>query len=263
MRFFFIVVLLGLTGCHVTPDTSTPSATTPTPDATTPVSPPPEPSVEIRPVGLSRLGSPLVAHRFGNPHATEVVLVFAAIHGDEPSTDDVAFALIDELAVSHPADLPDIVVVPVINPDGLLSGTRTNSAGVDLNRNLPATNWRPSQRGRNWTGPTPLSEPESLALATLVDELAPTRILSIHSIRRGRHGVNFDGPAGHLAELMAARNGYPVLETMGYPTPGSFGSWAGIDRQIPTITLELPRDQPGPEAWRDNREAIFAFLRGR
>jgi protein MpaA len=253
-RARYLFPLLALVGCQATSHT--------VPDSR-PIDAAPGVSVTSRVVGLARSGAPLIAHRFDNPASSTVVLVFAAIHGDEPSTDDLALALIDELSTSRPMDLPDVVVVPVVNPDGLKAATRTNSAGVDLNRNLPATNWRLSPQGRNWTGPSPLSEPESLALATLVDELAPARILSIHSIRRGRHGVNFDGPAGDLASLMASHNGYPVLETMGYPTPGSFGSWAGIDRQIPTITLELPRDQAGPDAWRDNRTAIFAFLRGR
>ena len=28
---------------------------------------------------------------------------------------------------------------------------------------------------------------------------------------------------------------YPVEPSIGYPTPGSFGTWAGIEKQIPTI----------------------------
>ena len=60
---------------------------------------------------------------------------------------------------------------------------------------------------------------------------------------------------------MGRHNGYPVTATMGYPTPGSLGSWAGIDRQIPIVTLELPREQPGHEAWVTNREALLAAIR--
>ena len=39
---------------------------------------------------------------------------------------------------------------------------------------------------------------------------------------------------------MAAKNGYPAKGSIGYPTPGSMGTWAGIDRKIAMITLELP-----------------------
>ena len=37
---------------------------------------------------------------------------------------------------------------------------------------------------------------------------------------------------------------YPVEESIGYPTPGSFGTWAGIEKGIPIITLELDEEVP-------------------
>ena len=35
---------------------------------------------------------------------------------------------------------------------------------------------------------------------------------------------------------------YPIEESIGYPTPGSFGTWAGIENGILTITLELDEE---------------------
>ena len=35
---------------------------------------------------------------------------------------------------------------------------------------------------------------------------------------------------------------YPVEESIGYPTPGSFGTYAGVERNIPTITLEMDEE---------------------
>jgi protein MpaA len=61
---------------------------------------------------------------------------------------------------------------------------------------------------------------------------------------------------------MARHNGYPASPNIGYPTPGSLGSYAGVDRQIPTITLELPRNVSGAQAWADNRAALLAAIRG-
>ena len=52
---------------------------------------------------------------------------------------------------------------------------------------------------------------------------------------------------------MTSHNGYPTMASIGYPTPGSLGSWAGIDRGIPIITLELPARETGPAAWERNR----------
>jgi len=59
---------------------------------------------------------------------------------------------------------------------------------------------------------------------------------------------------------MSGHNGYPPAATIGYPTPGSLGSYAGIDRQIPMITLELPRTLPGQAAWDNNRAALLAAI---
>jgi protein MpaA len=125
----------------------------------------------------------------------------------------------------------------------VVADTRVNANKVDLNRNWPTQNWRENTETPGspyFGGPVAASEPETRALMGLMDQLQPRVIVSIHSPYRV---VNFDGPQPQtlqLAEAMAARNGYPVTASIGYPTPGSFGNWAGVERQIPTITLELP-----------------------
>jgi protein MpaA len=55
--------------------------------------------------------------------------------------------------------------------------------------------------------------------------------------------VNYDGPAAAWAKAVAAACGWPARGDIGYPTPGSLGSWLGVDRGLPVLTLELP---PGP-----------------
>ena len=61
--------------------------------------------------------------------------------------------------------------------------------------------------------------------------------------------------------MLASRfNEYPAQASIGYPTPGSFGSWAGVDRRIPTITLELPKGQSGAQGWQGNRAALLAII---
>jgi murein peptide amidase A len=218
-------------------------------------------------IGRSLKGRPIIKREYrGSSAATETVLLFAGIHGDESTTVFASTRLV-ELLDREPKLVPPnvhLVIVPLANPDGYEAHTRQNSAGVDLNRNFPAKNFQVSKRHNEyWPGPGPLTEPESRALHDLVVSLKPARILSLHSIKPGKHGVNYDGPAKALAQMIASKNGYDVLETMGYPTPGSFGSWAGIDRQIQTITLEFPSRTPGAKAWEDNREALLTFIRGR
>lgn len=197
---------------------------------------------------------------------TNRVFLFCAIHGSETTTAHAAARLIELIQANPTAAIPEdtaVFLVPIANPDGYAIARRQNASGVDLNRNFPANNWRREARGNNFPGSAPLSEPESRAIHSLTLRINPTRILSLHSIRTRRHGNNFDGPAQSLAELLAKHNGYAVLPTIGYPTPGSFGSWAGHDRQIPTITLEFRAADSNEKAWSENREALLAFIRGK
>ena len=259
-RTFFELIgiaFLFVCGCVSTYVPIPPKPRPPSPAATTRA----EEFLEFE-IGCSVEGRPIAATRF--PGAEPPVLIFAGIHGDERSTVAVAQRLVDLLRESSAeSGRPTIVIIPLANPDGYEHRTRSNVRRVDLNRNFPAESFLASNRGRYAGGTAPLSEPESTALFNLVNTLNPARILTIHSIRPPKHGNNFDGPAEALADLMASKNGYAVLPTMGYATPGSFGSWAGVDRQIPTVTLELPANAPADRAWNENREALLAFIRGR
>ena len=246
---FVLLIVFVLGGC---------ARSTPPPDtAPRPVSAPPSTEPRVVTLGASVRGVPIAMHMFGN--GPDAVLVFSAIHGDEPSAAYVGRSLLDHL-LEHPelAAGRAIALIPITNPDGVAAGTRTNANGVDCNRNFPAANWkrRPGFLRSN-PGKQAASEPETLAVMKAVELVNPTRILSIHS---GLHCNNYDGPAAYLAALMARHNGYPVRGSVGYPTPGSFGSWAGIDRGLPVVTLELPRHNNGPRAWAENREGILAVI---
>lgn len=223
----------------------------------------PVPTVEQRvlALGYSVRGAPIVMHVFGT--GEQRLLIFAAIHGDEPNTAGVARRLIEELETSP--QVPEgcsVAVIPVANPDGLVKRTRQNSREIDLNRNFPARNFAVGKKGRYFGGDEASSEPETLALIKAIELFGPQAIISLHCIARGRHGNNYDGPGESLAAALAEKNGYNVLKSIGYPTPGSFGSWAGVDRQLPTITLELPSDLGDEKAWGENREALLAVVGG-
>jgi protein MpaA len=180
------------------------------------------------------------------------------MHGDEPQSADVAAMLIEDLATQ---DHPQLVIVSHLNPDGLARGTRKNGRGVDLNRNFPTANWAASDLGDPYHGgDQPGSEVETQLLLDLYARYAPSRILAIHCIDGGRHCINYDGPAQQLAKTMSTLNGYAVSADIGYPTPGSMGTWAGRERSIPTITLEMPDDRPAVDCWADHREALLTFV---
>lgn len=212
------------------------------------------------------MGRPIEMYSFGAVEGGRPVIVMGAIHGNETASADVSRGLLAELmsdsraATDGVGGVP-VVVIPVANPDGLAAGTRTNANKIDVNRNFPSQNWGQRPRGRKFLGgQTPANEPETIALMNTIERLRPRLIITVHSIGDGKHCNNYDGPASAIAEAMSRENGYPAVPTIGYPTPGSLGNWGGNDRQIPMITLELPRALPGPRAWPDNRSAVLAAI---
>ncbi len=210
-------------------------------------------------VGCSVEGRPIQAY-FRAAVDQPITIVFGAFHGDEPKSVYVACRLIDVL--EDDASLSanrGWIVVPIVNPDGFARRKRRNANKVDLNRNFPTTSWSTGKRhSRMYGGAASASEPETRAVIELIEVQAPARIVTIHSIGLNRFCNNYDGPAREWAGCMGRLNDYPVTESMGYPTPGSFGAWAGIERQTPTITLELPSHHSAKRCWQDNRSALLA-----
>ena len=121
-------------------------------------------------VGTTALGRPIEAvvmtpPRYARPRPPAVV--FGAIHGDEPATRLMAERLIEELLDRPPGR--ETWIIPVINVDGLLAGSKNNARDVDLNRNFAATSWTATYAGGYHPGAHPESEPETQALVALIE----------------------------------------------------------------------------------------------
>ena len=131
----------------------------------------------VLPIGHSVDGRPIRPVVLGSPSAAHRVLVVGCIHGNETAGIDIVTRLIEAGA---PAGT-EIVAVTSVNPDGCAHGTRQNADGVDLNRNFPS-NW--ARIGRHgsfqWSGPHPLSEPESRYAVTLIEQLQPQITIWFH-----------------------------------------------------------------------------------
>ena len=157
------------------------------------------------------------------------VLVIGCFHGDEPQGEYLIRKYIEKKTYSK------ILFIPRLNSNN----TRTNKNGVDLNRNFPTQNWILNEKNEYFGGEKPASEFETNFIINIIEKYTPQVILTLHAPYKV---VNYDGPAEHIAQKISDIIGYPVEASIGYPTPGSFGTWAGIKKQIPTITLELDED---------------------
>ena len=178
------------------------------------------------------------------------VLVIGCFHGDEPQ----GKYLISEYLKQFPDS--KLLFIPCLNEYGVEHNIRTNKNGVDLNRNFPTKNWELTQRNEFFGGKTPASEEETKFVISVVEKFNSQIILTLHAPFKV---VNYDGDAKDLAEEISKIINYPVEENIGYPTPGSFGTWAGIEKEIPTITLELD-EEVGVESLRESVFEIFKLL---
>lgn len=181
-------------------------------------------------VGHSVRGRPIVSLTSGPPDAAVKVLVFGDIHGDETA----GMRVVRRLVAAGAPRRAQLVVVPTINPDGVAAHTRGNAHGVDLNRNFPYR-WRPLGGGE-YSGPHPLSEPESRAAERLILRARPDVTIWFH-----QPFDLVDRPVGDpfVARRYAELSGLPLVRLRRYP--GSATRWQG--HRLPHSTafvVELP-----------------------
>ena len=151
-------------------------------------------------IGYSVQHRPIVAYRLGNSRARTTAVLLGQMHGDEHAGIAVARSLIGGKVAVEGINL---WVVPTMNPDGNIADTRQNAHGVDLNRNWRDI-WRPLT-GEYYSGPHPLSEPETRAMRKFLLNVMPRYLVVLH---QPLHGVDTtDGGAlDHRFRNRLARN---------------------------------------------------------
>lgn len=205
-------------------------------------------------IGQTVLGRPIEAVHFTPPSYAKpraAAVLFGAIHGDEAVTQLMLERLADELVERPPGR--DTWIIPCVNVDGLLAGTRNNANDVDLNRNFKSSAWGTSRRPGYNPGGAAEDQPETQALVALIDRVQAQRLVALHAAYRM---INWDGCGEPLARDLAERCGYPAVGEMGYPTPGSFGEKYGVDQNREVVTFEVPYLLVDEQAWLDCRTAL-------
>lgn len=188
-----------------------------------------------------------------NENYDKTILLVGVFHGEEPQGN----YLINEYLKTDLSKIKNkLVIIPCLNPDGMAKNQRQNASGVDLNRNFPTKNWKVTHKKEYFGGHEPASEIETKFMIEVLENYKFDAILSIHA---PFEIVNYDGEAGELAQKISQITGYKVQSDIGYPTPGSFGNYAGVERNIPTITLELPENVSNEELWKVNKP-VFEYL---
>ncbi|MFL5821663.1 MAG: M14 family zinc carboxypeptidase [Solirubrobacteraceae bacterium] len=202
--------------------------------------------------GHSVRGRALVARERGGPGTARRVLVVGCIHGNECAGQ----AVTRRLAALGVAAGADLWLVDNANPDGTALRRRQNAHGVDLNRNFPYR-WRQLDHpgGSYWSGPRPLSEPESRALRRLILRLRPDVTIWYHQHMRL---VDQSGGDAAVERRYAGLVGLPLRRLARFP--GSVSSWQ--DRYLSGSTafvVELPAGRLAPSAVTRHAAAVLAL----
>lgn len=199
-------------------------------------------------IGHSQNQRTLTCDRFGV--GSGGALIIAGVHGNEHAAIRLAETLLAHLHVTPPTVPLDLVCVA--NPDGQAANRRENAAGVDLNRDFPATNQLTEEC---------VQQPESAALRKWIMAVQPALIVSIHEPLAC---VDYDGPAKASAIELSRIINLPVRKLGA--RPGSLGSWAGEDLGIPVVTLELPartRHWKASRFWNRFGQPLLQYLQSR
>lgn len=202
------------------------------------------PGVEQSQIGASVLGRPLQMLAFGDVAAKRVLLVLGRQHPPETTGSRALMAFVDRLAGDSPAAVEfrrsvRVLVVPVMNPDGVVEGQwRTNAAGADLNR--------------DWGG---FRQPETTAVRDMLQQQLDASgrtlafALDFHSTWHDiLYTVTEDparAPGGILREwidAMQARFPGRISESPSPPNTGVFKNWTYTRYAAPAVTYEVGDD---------------------
>jgi len=221
-------------------------------------------------IGYSVQNRPINAYYFGDGATT--MLFTGAIHGNEVSSKYLMDALVSYLE-EHAREIPSdrrVVVVPMVNPDGVAAGTRYNAHNVNLNRNFATTNWVSDtvvsggsvEQGAG--GSSALSEPESAALTTFTQNLQPRLVVTYHS-QGSLINSNDVGIAATLGPQYAAMTKYKFVSSdattgaFGFEMTGTYEDWLA-ERSTPAILIELPTNTG--RYFTQHTAAIWTMIRG-
>jgi protein MpaA len=201
-------------------------------------------------LGRSVEGRPIAAAEVGNRHGPRV-LVVGCVHG----TECAGLAVMRELERRPPRTI-DLWLVRNLNPDGYAAGTRTNADGVDLNRNFPARWKRIGCRGDpQWSGPRPLSEPETRIARALILRLRPAITIWFH---QPQALVRAWGPSIPEARRFARLADAP-FRAMPWPN-GAASNWQNHRfAHAASFVVELPSGPLTPGAARRYAAAVRAL----
>ncbi|HPF07987.1 MAG TPA: M14 family carboxypeptidase N/E [Spirochaetota bacterium] len=252
--------------------------------------------------GLSVEGRPIraivISDNPGTTGGEPAIRLTGGIHGSEMISVELMIRFIEYLTYNYDKDaevqdLVDnryIVIIPVLNPDGLAAKRRYNSNGVDLNRNFSFA-WESDAYGSH--GSSALSEPESQAMVSFSqsnifhlsatfhsgavllnmpfdydsekDGVTPAENTLVRSFAKAytMAGTFLNNP--DLYQSLYMEDGV-INGGNWYEISGSLQDWSYKETGCLDMTIEVARRNPSTEAgvqqvFDYNRESLLAYIK--
>ncbi len=213
-------------------------------------------------IGYTVKNNPILLYKIsGNAEKKIPLLFIGGVHGNESEGFLFLEKFTDEIIHNqiHIPEEIELYICPRLNIDGCSQLRRTNQNNVDLNRNLPTKDWTNDfYDPKYYPGSYPGSEPETKTTMIMLDLIKPKYIISFHSYEKPM--INYNGDCLELAQEMSKLNHLEPKSDIGYPTPGSLGTYAGLERNYPTITMEILRGQDPESVWKQHFQAIIKAI---
>lgn len=219
-------------------------------------------------IGQSVEGRSILAHTFGG--GSQTILYIGAMHGNELSGKYLMDAWIDELernTRSIPSD-KKIIIIPSLNPDGVIVNRRNNSNNVDLNRNFNTVDWQtdiysPTNRLiSGGGGSAPMSEPETQAIANYIQQTQPKLTLLYHAAANlllANEAGNSTSFATTYSQLSGYRDATYESGTFDYKITGTLEGWMLEKYNLPAVLIEL--GSAANSEFARNRTALWAMAK--
>ena len=199
-------------------------------------------------IGYSRQHRPITAYELGDPYAAFTAVVLGSMHGYYERAGEVVTKSLRSLPI--PAGL-NLWVIDTMNPDGDALHQRGNYHDVDLNRNWPddwiaLPNDPKDTFDNHYSGPVPLSEPETVAMYDFLYNVKPNRMVVMHQPLDGVDTTDGGARDPAFRRALATNLKLPQKAFLCWEAcHGSMTGWLTHNEKGSAVTVEFPQQVGG------------------
>lgn len=250
--------------------------------------------IQVFSIGLTAQNRPIwgccMSHDIGVEEEEPEVKLIGTMHGDEIMADEMMMNLIDHILAGYGTDSRltnlldsmELCILPVMNPDGFVAGTRVNGNGIDLNRSFPDP----------FTDPNNTTDGRQPEVAAVMNWSWGHSFMLSANFHSGSLVVNFpfdNNPSGsstyticpdddlfsdisetysiHNPPMWASSSFFHGITNGAawYAISGGMQDWAYRYTGSNEVTIELgnskhPPASQIPTEWDNNREALLSYI---